>query len=189
MVYFLHFFFCIFFCNRFNKMLPQNHFDRIEKANAEQVNSATVEKSRKVVEIKENTIDKNIKSTTVADDEYDGDYDYSYDDDTEDEDIVTITPKSVSTTAKRKRLFVNSPSTLYAECVLKNYSQFARGFSRLYENSQKNNLTSTSIYKNYIKSFHFFFVYGNGFNNLTRREKKKLKNVHVMKDLKKKTFF
>jgi len=95
---------------RFNKMLPQSHFDRIEKAAAEQLNNPTFEKSKKVVEIKENTIDKNIKSTTVADEEYDGDYEYDYNnDDTEDEDIVTITPKSVSTTTKSSK--ISKPST------------------------------------------------------------------------------
>lgn len=93
---------------RFNKMLPQKHFDKmekVEKAAAELLNNAKPNpfKSKDIVEIKENTIDKHIKSTTVSDDEYDDDYDYNYpdddiDSDTDADEIVTITPKVVSTT-------------------------------------------------------------------------------------------
>lgn len=93
-------------------MLPQKHFDKIEKAAAELLNHATADslgtkKSKKVIEIKENTIDKNVKSTTVSDDEYVDDYDYNYDDDSEneDDDIVTMTSKTVSATTKCKCFF------------------------------------------------------------------------------------
>lgn len=89
-------------------MLPQKHFDKmekVEKAAAELLNNAKLDplKSKDIVEIKENTIDKHIKSTTVSDDEYDDDYDYNYpdddtDSDTDTDEIVTITPKVVSTT-------------------------------------------------------------------------------------------
>lgn len=93
-------------------MLPQKHFDRIEKAAAEILNASTessdLKKSKKVIEIKENSIDKSIRTSTVSDDEYDDEYEYNYDDsdsDTDGDTIVTITPKPVPTT-KRKCLIL-----------------------------------------------------------------------------------
>lgn len=80
-------------------MLPQKHFDKIEKGAIDQINPSakpTIKNEntpKKVVEIKENALDKNTKA---ADDD-DAEYDYYYDDDNDnDEDIVTVTPKTVS---------------------------------------------------------------------------------------------
>lgn len=83
-------------------MLPKKHFEEFEKAAMEMLKSSTDSsdsKVKKVVDIKENTIDKNAKAST--DDEYDDEYDYNYDDsDNETDEIVSITPKSTSTTRR-----------------------------------------------------------------------------------------
>lgn len=77
-------------------MLPQKHFDKIEKGAIDQINPSakpiTKDSPKKVVEIKENSLDKNSKA---ADDEDDSEYDYYYDDD-DNEDIVTVTPKTLT---------------------------------------------------------------------------------------------
>lgn len=85
-------------------MLPQEHFDISEKEAMDMLKSSTVSsnanKSKKVVEIKENSVGKNDKQ--LSDDEYDDDYDYNYDidddGDNDSEEVVSITPKPVSTT-------------------------------------------------------------------------------------------
>lgn len=54
---------------------------------------------KKVVEIRENAIERSTKATTSDDDDDDGDYneyDYNYDDDNYKDDIVTATHKPVS---------------------------------------------------------------------------------------------
>lgn len=87
-----------------NKMLPQKHFDLIEKEAMDMLKSSTdasnINKSKKVVDIKENSITKNDKP--LSDDEYDDDYDYNYDidddGDNDSEEVVSITPKPVPTT-------------------------------------------------------------------------------------------
>lgn len=88
-------------------MLPQKHFDKIEKDAVDMIGGhepAKDEKiAKKVVEIKENAIEKNAK-TVDEDDSDDSDdddyYDYNYDDDSDNynEDLVTLTPKTVTTT-------------------------------------------------------------------------------------------
>lgn len=78
-------------------MLPQKHFDALEKEAIDMLKSSTDSsdsKVKKVVDIKENAIDKNAKP--LPDDEYDDDYDYSNDDGDTDDEVVSITPKSVS---------------------------------------------------------------------------------------------
>lgn len=76
-------------------MLPQKHFDKIEKGAIDQINPSTkpakVENPpKKVVEIKENALDKKV---SADDDEYE--YDYNYDDDIDNnDDIVNVTPKT-----------------------------------------------------------------------------------------------
>lgn len=87
-------------------MLPKKHFDKIEKDAIDQINASakpiTKQENvapKKVVEIKENALDKNSK---VSDDDDDPEYDYNYyDDDGENEDIVTVTPKTGSSTMRK----------------------------------------------------------------------------------------
>lgn len=88
-------------------MLPKEHFDKIEKGAIDQISSTaksiTKEEppSKKVVEIKENSLDKSAKVPTDVDDsQYDYYSDDMYDDDADnEEDIVTVKPKITSTTA------------------------------------------------------------------------------------------
>lgn len=55
-------------------------------------------KVKKVVDIKENAIDKTSK-TLSDDDEYEDDYEYTNDDgDSENDEVISITPKSVPAT-------------------------------------------------------------------------------------------
>lgn len=99
---------CFFYLfDRYNKMLPDSHFEKIEKGAIDHINPSAKPittkdenvASKKVVEIKENALDKNIK--TVSDDE-DPEYDYyndndnEYDDDIDNDDLVTVTPKIVT---------------------------------------------------------------------------------------------
>lgn len=85
-------------------MLPQEHYNLIEKEAMDMLKSSTVStnvnKLKKVVDIKENSVTKNDKP--LSDDEYDDDYDYNYDADDEgdndSEEVVAITPKTVPTT-------------------------------------------------------------------------------------------
>lgn len=76
-------------------MLPMKHFDAIEKEAMDMLRNSTDSTVKKVVDIKENAIDKNAKP--LADDEYDDEYDYTNDDiDNDGDEIISITPKSVS---------------------------------------------------------------------------------------------
>lgn len=84
-------------------MLRPDTFEKLEKEAMEKeamLKSSTEpsdSKVKKVVDIKENTIDKNAKP--LSDDEYDDDYDYSNDDgDNDTDEIVSITMKPASPT-------------------------------------------------------------------------------------------
>lgn len=97
----------VYFIYRFNKMLPKKHFDKIEKDAIDQISSSvkpiTKEETspKKVVEIKENALDKNSK---VTDENDDSEYDYysdEYDDDLDTDDIVTVTPKATTSTTRK----------------------------------------------------------------------------------------
>lgn len=78
-------------------MLPNSHFEKIEKDAIDQINPSKPI-TKKVIEIKENALDKNAKA--MADDEDDSEYDYyndnEYDDDIDNDDIVTVTPKIIA---------------------------------------------------------------------------------------------
>lgn len=80
-------------------MLPQKHFDALEKEAMDMLNSSTDSsdtKVKKVVDIKENAIDKTSK-TLSDDDAYDDDYEYTNDDgDSDTDEVISITPKPVS---------------------------------------------------------------------------------------------
>lgn len=71
-------------------MLPATHFDLFDKA-TETLKSSTAStldsKSKNIIEIKENAIDKNAK--TLTDDEYDDEYDYDDGDNDSDEVVPT----------------------------------------------------------------------------------------------------
>lgn len=84
-------------------MLPNNKL--IKKEDMDMLKSSTdsSDKAKKVVDIKENSISKGEKP--LSDDEYDDDYDYNYDDGDNDEGIVSITPKTVSTTKSECKRF------------------------------------------------------------------------------------
>lgn len=91
-------------------MLPNSHFEKIEKGAIDQINPSAkpITKDanvapKKVVEIKENALDKNVKA---SDDDDDSEYDYynEYDDDIDGDDtLVTVTPKIVA--ANKMRMY------------------------------------------------------------------------------------
>lgn len=94
--------------SRYNKMLPNSHFEKIEKGAIDHINPSSAKpitkeenSPKKVVEIKEKALDKNTKAIDDDDDAYDYYNDNEYDDDdNEADDIVTVTPKVVSVTPK-----------------------------------------------------------------------------------------
>lgn len=73
-------------------MLPKEHFDRIEKDAIDMINSNEQKSIKKIVEIKENVIDRTADASLDGDDEDDYEYDYNYDD--YKDDIVNSTQKS-----------------------------------------------------------------------------------------------
>lgn len=90
-------------------MLPKKHFDRIEKEARDMMAKAAADaaaagnkndasKSKKVVDTKENAIEKSAGASS-DNDEYE--YDYYYDDNdnytSDGDDIVTVTPKNLPT--------------------------------------------------------------------------------------------
>lgn len=83
-------------------MLPKRHFDEIEKDAIDQINSSAqpvtkeAKLSKKVVEIRENAIERSTKSSPDDEDDDEYEYDYNYDDDTYKDDVVTATPKPIS---------------------------------------------------------------------------------------------
>lgn len=107
------------FVRRHNKMLPQKHFDKIEKGAIDHITPSAKpalakdeHAPKKMVEIKDNALDKNAK-----DDDDDSEYDYYYDDDIDNgDDIVTVTPKTVSNkTRKCKYLFQQDSSSYLSQ--------------------------------------------------------------------------
>lgn len=87
-------------------MLPAKHFNLFDKS-METLKSSTEatldSKSKNIIEIKENAIDKNAKTST--DDEYDDEYDYYGDSDNDSDEVVPITPKSVTITTCKFQFF------------------------------------------------------------------------------------
>lgn len=105
----------ISFYLRFNKMLPRKHFDKIEKGAIDHISPSSAKpitkdehSPKKVVEIKENSLDKNTKASDDDDDEYD----YYYDDDIDstDDQIITVTPKTVSNKMRKCLLYFDAMS-------------------------------------------------------------------------------
>lgn len=98
-------------------MLPKKHFDRIEKEALDMtksttdsiaVNKSDAFKSKKVIDIKENAIEKSAGATS-DNDEYEYDYNDYYDDNdnytSDGDDIITVTPKSATTVKRTFNLF------------------------------------------------------------------------------------
>lgn len=108
-------------------MLPKRHFDLVEKeaqdimreTDASHLAHADLSKTKKVTEIKDNTVEKSTKSSA---DEYEDEYDYNYDDDNDNNDsdeVVSITPSPESTTKRtfhRIQNLLKSASEVILKC-------------------------------------------------------------------------
>lgn len=85
-------------------MLPKEHFDRIEKDAVDMINTKEEKSTKKVVEIKENAVDRTTKLSPDDEDDDEDDYEYDYNYDYKD-DILNMTQKPTTTTKRALNMF------------------------------------------------------------------------------------